>query len=224
VDPSQLPGSALLTETQAIGAKLRDYAAALNEMATSNDGDTLQSAVGKAKTTMESLAHRIQETAKSDVRLAAMGPVSDLLGASLVWALEHRRYEAMKRVVERADPVVTQAAQMLSRASVVLLIPRLREAANAVNDAIAAVNRASENEFGGRLRKTRAAVDDYLGLYAADPAASFQAMAIAHQTLKEALGDAKRGFDALKSATEDFAEKAEAAYKVFARPKEKADG
>jgi len=224
VDPLQLPSSILLSETSAIGAKLRDYAATLNELATSTDGEALQSAVGKANAAMESLADRIQRTAKTDLKLEAMGPVSDLIGASLVSALEYRRYEAMKRIVDRADPVVTQAAQILSRASVVLLIPRLRAASNVVNDAIAEVNRASENQFVARLGKARAAVDDYLGLYAADPGASFQAMAIAHQKLKQALGDARRGFEALKTATADFAEKAEAAYKVFAKPKEKANG
>jgi hypothetical protein len=224
VDPSQLPGSALLSNTPAIGAKLRDYAAALNELATSKDGEALQSAVGKAKATMESLADRLQATTKTDFTREAMGPLSDLIGTSLVWALEYRRYEAMKRVVERADPIVTQAAQLMSRASVVLLIPRLRAAANAVTDAIAEANGASEKEFVGRLGQARAAVEDYLGLYTADPAASFQAMATAHQKLKEALGDVNRGLGALKSATADFAEKAEAAYKVFAAPKEKGNG
>ena len=224
VDPSQLPGSALLSNTPAIGAKLRDYAAALNELATSKDGEDLQSAVGKAKATMESLVDRLQRTTKTDLTLEAMGPLNDLIGASLVWALEYRRYEAMKRVVERADPIVTQAAQLMSRASVVLLIPRLRAAANAVTDAIAEANGASEKEFMGRLGQARAAVEDYLGLYTADPAASFQAMATAHQKLKEALEDANRGFEALTSATADFAEKAEAAYKVFAKAKEKVNG
>jgi hypothetical protein len=224
VDPSQFPSSALLSETAALGAKLREYAAALNELAISKDGDALQSAVGKARATMESLVDRLQRTAKSDLSRGTMGPISDLIGASLVWALEYWRYEAMKRVVEEADPIVTQAAQVLSRASVVLLIPRLRAASNVVNDTITEARHASEKEFVARLHKARVAVDDYLGLYAADPGASFEAMATAHQKLNEALGDAKRGLVALKSATADFAEKAEAAYKVFGRPKEKANG
>jgi hypothetical protein len=221
VSIEKLEAGGILENTAELGGKLKEYAGSLAKLADAEDSQELKSAVGDAKTALEKLADRVQELTKEEVPgRAAIGPVSELLGTALIQTLEARRFAALKSVVGRADPVIARVAKILSRHSMPLMIPKLRAMGTDYLKKTEVFNNQPKGEdWIKALVEARQAKDRYITLYNAHPTATFQAMAEAHTVLKEELDNPDKQFDAMKSAIEDFATKAKAAYDVLVKEK-----
>lgn len=210
VDPSKLTEEALLENASELGSGLQAYAAALLDLANSEDSEQLRSAVGDAKNSILKLADTVKKVSEKEVlNKETFGPVADLLGTALVQFFEYRRFVAMKGIVEKADETVTAAAQLLTRVSMPPVIPELRKLANEVSDKVADVNTAVAGpDYQKKLNAAWKARDNYLAAYASHPSTAFKAMAEAHIAIKNALLDPKTQFDNMKDAIKEFAEKA----------------
>ncbi len=217
VDPSKLTEEALLENALELGNGLQGYAAALLELANSEDSEQLRSAVGNAKNSILKLADTVKKVSEKEVlNKETFGPVADLLGTALVQFFEYRRYVAMKGIVEKADGTVIATAQLLTRVSTPPVIPELRKLANDASEKVADVNMAAAGQdYLKKLNAAWKARDSYLAAYARHPSAAFMAMGKAHTALKSALNDPKTQFDNMKDAIKEFAEKAKAVKAAF---------
>ncbi len=221
VHPDQLLAAGVLETTAQLGEKLKQYAAALGTLANAEDTQALRSAAGDATTALEGLADRVETLTREQIPgRQAIRPVGELIGSALVTTLEARRYAALRSIVGSADPVVENAAAILSRNSMPLMIPRLRKAGDDFVDSVNAFNEQPKGAaWSAAMASAREAQETYLVLYQAHPATAFQAMAVAHAALRNALNDPSRQFDAMKSAISDFATKARSAHAAFVAAK-----
>jgi hypothetical protein len=225
-DPSRVTVEVPLAVIAQLGTALVDYANGLTEITASEDTAALQSSVGVAKTAILNLNDTIDgATGKQVVERDTFSPVADLVGSALVAGLEQRRFNAMKRVVKEADPVITDTAQYLSRVSMVLLLPRLRELRNNFDDSVDAVNDPSNTgaSYVAALAKARADGKAYTDALDANSSSAFKAMGEAHTALKEALEDPERQFEHMKQQIELFVMQAEAVQAAVKADKDKED-
>lgn len=207
-----------------LNRRLQAYATGLAEITAADDGAALTSAVGDARDALVRVDQRVGEVSgRPATANLAVGPVADLLGSALTTALEARRYQALRTIVTRADPVVRDAAMLLSRAAMPLLVrARLRPAQEALQNAAERARRSGPNdpEYSGRVAAAAQALAFYRAQLAADPSAVFAAMADAHAKLAAAINDPRTQFEAMRSAVGDFAAKAKAAYEAVKAQRE----
>lgn len=222
VDVGALPPEAVLAQTAEIGAALKSYAGGLAKLAAAEDAAALKASLKDLTENAQSLSDALKAaTDKALFDKSKFGPIADLISAGLTAGLEHRRLSAMRKIVAEADPVVNESAQYLSRASLPLVIPALREKANEISAAINAVNNArNESEYKAAYVKAEKARREYLSAYASHPSSAFEAMAKAHGDLAKALADPERQFAQMKQSLEDFYKKADAVAKAFKRTEE----
>jgi hypothetical protein len=203
----------LLSETPQLSSALRAYASALADIANAEDREALNGSVAEAKVQLLALADEVdkgvEESASASPKL---GPISDLMGSALIAALERRRLKALQSTTSAADPIVRTASVLLSNASVPLTYAVIMQSKRMFLRAMPGDQTMSGAD--GWERSYNAAVDartKYLGTYRDSPIPAFQAMAVAHTKLTEALADPDRQYEAVKAAILDFASKAKAA-------------
>jgi hypothetical protein len=202
-----------------LNRQLQAYASGLGEITAADDSEALTSALGDARDALVRIDQRIGEaTARPVTANLAVGPVADLVGSALSATLEARRYQALKAIVNKADPTVREAGMLLSRAAMPLLVrARLRPAQEALQNAAerARQSGAGDVDYPARVAAAAQALANYRALLAADPSGVFAAMADAHAKLVAAINDPRTQFEAMKSAVNDFAAKAKAAYEAI---------
>jgi hypothetical protein len=210
--PELLNAEKLLTNTSLLGQELKYYAQSLAKLVDAKDVDELRSAVGDAKIAVEGLSGEIEKATGSKVpHREAIGPITDLIGSSLTSALEAKRYAALKTITTMAQPVVDQAGAILSRTSMVLMIPDLRSSGTDYLKATEAFNDLPKDDaWLSALRTARRTQAKYFKRVNANPSTTFVAMTKTHAALVEGLDDPKRGFESLKLVLKDFSSKAKA--------------
>jgi hypothetical protein len=223
VDPSRVTVELPLSAVAELGTGLVGYADSLTEIVASADTEALQSSVGAAKTAILNLNDTIDgATGQQVVERDTFSPVADLVGSALIAGFEQRRFNALKRVVKEADPVITDSAQYLSRVSMVLLIPRLVDKITIYENSIVdGVNKATDAEtYKTALAKARLDGKAYTDALDADPASAFKRMGEAHTALKQALEDPEGEFEHMKQQIELFLTQAEAVQAAVKADKE----
>ncbi len=213
VSPDALARTGVLQNTAILSRQLKSYVDALSKLTEVSDFDALNSAVGDAKLALDGLAVRVEEMSGKQLAMQqAMDPITDLLGSSLKLLLENRRYNALKKITQQADPVIAQSAGILSRNSMVLMIPRLRELGDQYLASTEVFNEELKNsEWLIALAHARLHQASYLTLYRGHPASAFQSMADAHHALVEALDDPESQFMSMKASIKEFSATAKAA-------------
>jgi hypothetical protein len=213
INPRKVTASEYLQNTAGILESLAAYADALTQISDSKDSEELKSAVGNAKTALETLADRLKGKSGGEFPgKEVAGPVADLGGALLVAYFNYRRYTAMRQIVGDADPVVSEAAQFLSRAAMVLMIPRLFAAGGPLESKTNRVNTTRNGEeYLKRLQDLRDSQSQYLAVYETHLTDVFVKMGEAHASLAKALRDPSTQYDSMKKAIQDFGDKAKAA-------------
>jgi hypothetical protein len=218
VEPNKLEPDAVYEQTALMSKKLSEYASALSEIVDSKDIDELQSALGEAKTAVEGLANRYKDSTNKEVpNVEAIGPISELVGTVATSALEWRRFNAMKKIVNRADPIVTAAAKRLSiNAMPLLLKTRIRPAKEKLIKAAEEFNpifmKKKDFNYPKKLKSIKEAYTAYIQNLKNDPSSAFEALAGAHTALKDALNEPKTQFENLQEKIKNFYEKAKGAY------------
>lgn len=217
VRPELLNADTLLTNTSGLGQGLKSYAQALEKLVDAKDVDELRSAVGDAKIAVEGLSGETEKATGAKVpRKEAIGPIADLVGSSLTSALEAKRYAALKTITNKAHPVIDQAGAILSRTSMVLMIPGLRSTGTDYLKATEAFNDLPKDDaWQSALQTARSTQAKYFERVNANPSTTFVAMTKTHAALVEGLDDPKRGFETLKLALKDFSSKAKAVSKTL---------
>jgi hypothetical protein len=216
IDPSMLKAETVLKQTAVMANKLSDYASALSEIANSKDVEGLRSALGDAKTSITGVASHYKELTEEEVPGAqAIGPITELIGAVAVTALEWKRFNAMKAIVNKADPVVTAAAKRLSINVMPLVLKvRIRPAQERLQKAAEEFNPAflTKENYQTKLKEIREAYAKYIQEFENDASGTFKLMAIAHTALKDALKDPKTQHETMEVAIKVFSKKAKAVY------------
>ncbi len=201
---------------------LQGYATALAGIADSSDREALRESIGKAKDEVVKLGTTIDGLeGKTSPYVAAIGPVSDLVGTALVLILDQRRYQALKDVTAGADPVVARAAMILSNVAMPMTAIELQDAGDAYFQSVLDAGKpaADADAWIKAYEKAREARADYLAVFATSPTSVFKAMAEAHHQLTLALVDPNRQYESVKAAVEDFADKAKSAYDAVQKAK-----
>jgi hypothetical protein len=224
-DPSRVTVALPFAAVAELGTGLENYALSLTEIVATTDTEALRSSVGTAKTAILNLNDTIDgATGKQVVERDTFSPVADLVESALIAGFEQRRFNAMKRVVKEADPIITDTAQYLSRASMVLLIPELLTLRRKYDNSIISLNNATNaDEYEELVGRAREAEEAYTDALDADFSSTFKAMGEAHTALKQALEDPDREFDHLKEQIELFVTQAEAVQAAVKADKDKED-
>lgn len=213
LDTSKLEAATtLLVESPKLPPALQGYAAALVGIADAADRTALAESVGKAKLQIQALGNRIDELdgGKSPYT-QVLGPISGLVGSTLTAVLERRRLKALRSVTAAADPLVTQAAIVLSNVSVPMTTLALQDAGMTVDNAIPGPEeKFTAEQWAQTYIAAAEARDRYLSIYTNNPANAYRAMAKAHSVLTRALADTSKQYEAVMAATMDFVEKAKA--------------
>lgn len=216
LDPQPLDSAeVLLVDTPRLLLALKGYASGLVGIADATDRTELTTSVGKAKDQLEKLGKQVDALdGKTSPSVSTIGPIADIVGSAFIYALEVRRYKAMKSVTAGADPVVAKAAVMLSNVAVPMTAIELQDLGVAYLEALPDPKASVENEDAwlSAYAAARAARQRYLAAFQTSPTAVFKAMAIAHHELTLALADPERQYESVSAAVADFAEKAGAAY------------
>jgi hypothetical protein len=212
----------LLANAPKLLPALKGYAAALVGIADAQDRAALQESIGKAKDQVTKLATRIDSLdGKSSPFVSTIGPVADLVGTALVAFLDQRRYRALANVTANADPIVTEAAMILSNVAMPMTAIALQDAGTVYLESFPDPGRPAKDAdaWAAAYGKTRAARERYLSIFATSPTSVFKAMADAHHALTLALADPSRQYEAVVATISDFADKAKAAQEAFASAK-----
>lgn len=207
----------LLTMSPKLLPALKGYATALVEIADAADRAALEESVAKAKVRVTKLGQRIDGLdGKTSPFVSTVGPVSDLVGAALIAGLEQRRFKALAAITKDADPVVTQAAMILSNVAMPMTAIELKEAGIVYLKELPDPGQPPRDEaWVPAYARARSARDRYLAIFETSPTPVFKAMADAHHELTLAFSDPKQQYESLKAAIEDFSVKAKAAYDAF---------
>jgi len=219
IDPQPLEDAeTLLVNAPKLLPALQNYANGLAAIADAKDRDDLTTSVGKAKDALVHLAEHVDGMDKKpSPYTAVIGPVSDLFGAALIAGLEQRRFTALNRLTKKADPVVNEAAMVLSNVSMPMVLVQLQDAGTDFTFTLPAKGSKLHNtdQWRREYDAVRQAREKYLAVFETNPTLVFQAMAKAHQELTAALDNPQRQYDSMKDAIETFAEKAKAANAAF---------
>ena len=195
------------------------YAAQLGDIVSSKDAEELDAATADAGMAVKSLQSKIvaaDPTAKPSLDI---GPIADLIGAVLRAGLEARRFQQLKRVAEKADPIVQQACARLSTYATQLYAINIVEPSltAADNAAIRAVPNPPE-KFPALVETAALRKREYDAVVAVEPSQVFKAVSGAHQELVHALNDPSRQYEALRTAVANLTEKVNALAAVLRKP------
>jgi transcription initiation factor IIF auxiliary subunit len=216
IDPSKFEAEPVLRQTAVMSNKLSEYASALSEIADSKDIEELQSALGEAKAAITEVADHYKDLTDKEVPNAqAIGPISELLSTVAVTTLEWRRFNAMKEIVNKADPTVTAAGKRLSINTMpVVFKTRIRPAQVNLVEAAEEFNPEilTTGNYPSKLKSIREAYTIYIQQLENDPSSAFKAMVNAHTALKDALNDPKTRYENMQAKIKIFYEKAKAVH------------
>jgi hypothetical protein len=218
---------------QRLADALAEYARQLGDIVSSKDSEELNNATVDAGKAVKSLQKKIvaanpppkppaDSTAEPE-RPLDIGPIADLIGAGLRAGLEARRFQQLKRVAEKANPVVQQACARLSTYATQLYAinivwPSLTAADNA---ALAAIPNPPTT-FPALVETAALRKREYDALVAVEPSQVFKAVSDAHQELVHALNDPSRQYEALRTAVQELTEKVDALAAVLKKPEKPA--
>ncbi|WP_143491526.1 MULTISPECIES: hypothetical protein [unclassified Pseudomonas] len=206
----------VLTQSLKLVPALRAYAVELTAIAGAEDQEALQSSLVKAKSQIQKLGESIDNLdGKKSPYTATISPISDLIGSALTTTLEYRRARALASIARAADPVVTRTAMILSNVAMPMTAMELQDAGTEYLESFNAGGALQGTALAAAYETSRAARERYLTLYTTSPTPVFKSMAEAHHQLAEALSDPKLQYEAVKTAVEDFSEKAKAAYDAY---------
>jgi hypothetical protein len=198
---------------------LAAYAAQLGEIVSSEDAAQLDAATADAGAAIKSLQSRIVAANPAGEPPLDIGPIADLIGGGLRAGLEARRYQELKRVAEKADPIVQQASAQLSTYATQLyainiVMPSLEGAENA---ALRATPNPPET-FQARVETAALRKREYDAVTEVEPSQVFKAIADAHHELVSALNDPSRQYEALRASVASLKEKVKALAAVLKKP------
>ena len=189
---------------------LASYAVQLDAIVSASDGEQLVAATADAGAAAQSLRDKLV-AADPNAKPLNIGPIADFIGTGLLFVLEARRFEILKNVVGRADPVVQQSSGQLSIfANQLYYINELLPAFAAYEKAVQRGIPDPSGTFPARLDEATAKEQAYAAALAITPGDVFKAVADAHRDLVVALNDPSRQIDALKKSIITLSTKAKA--------------
>ena len=199
------------------------YANGLGSMVSSDDIEALDAATADAGAALKSLQSKLIDPDAASGSTLDLGPIASLVSTGLRLGLEARRFQKLKQITEKADPVVNEAAGRLS------IYATLLYGKTVVEPSLKAAEAASFLAVPGPPESFLKPVEDvafkkreYDSVLAADPSLVFQAVADAHHELVIALGDPARQYDALRSSVAELTEKVKALADALKPPPEEA--
>ncbi len=193
-----------------LAGALGGYAAELGAIVSASDGDALEAAATDAGAAVQSLADKLAASNPSATPVD-VGPIASFIASGLRIGLEAKRFEILKRVVTKADPVVQDASGRLSIfASQLYYINEVQPAFAAMDNAVFRAVPEPSSSFPSRVKEATTQQQAYLAVLAAAPGDVFKAVADAHHDLLAALNDPRTQIDALKQSIATLSEKAKA--------------
>jgi hypothetical protein len=200
---------------------LAAYASQLGAMVSSTDAEQLDAATVDAGAALKSLQSKIVAADPTSEPPLDIGPIVGLVGAGLRAGLEARRFQQLKRITEKADPIVQQASGRLSIYATQLYAINVVEPS--LKEADAAALRAVPNPpetFPARVDAAALRKREYDAVVAVEPSQVFGAVANAHHELVLALNDPSRQYEALRAAVANLTEKVNALAAALKKPEE----
>jgi hypothetical protein len=195
------------------------YAAQLGDIVSSKDAEELDAATADAGMAVKSLHSQIvpaDPTAKPPLDI---GPIADLIGAGLRAGLEAKRFQQLKRVAEKADPIVQQASARLSTyATQLYAINIIQPSLTAADNAAIRADPNPPETFPARVETAALRKREYDAVVAVEPSQVFKAVSDAHQELVHALNNPSRQYEALRTAVANLTEKVNALAAVLRKP------
>lgn len=183
-----------------LAGALATYAAQLNAIVSSTDGEQLEAAAADAGAAAQSLQSKLV-AANPTAKTVDIGPIASFIGTGLRLALEARRYAILKIVVAKSDPVVQQASGQLSiYADQLYYINALQPAFAAFDNAVWQAVPEPSATFPARVQEAAVQEQAFAAALAVTPGDVFKAVVDAHRDLLAALNDPSRQMDALKQS------------------------
>ena len=190
---------------------LARYATQLGAIVSAQDREDLDGATAEATVAAQSLRDKLLAANPSADPPPDLGPIASFFGTGLRIALEARRFNLLKDVAVRADPIVADVSGRLSTyANQLYYINELEAAFKAADAAALRAVPEPSSTFPARVEEATRLHRVYMTKLSVTPGEVFKAVAHAHHALVAALKNPTRQYIALKQSVTELAEKAKA--------------
>ena len=177
-----------LPNLTALGEALKSYTAGLAAITSAQDEPALQSAFGELNTSANALLTSLNKelAAKDEAALDAVGALVYQVGLTY---LRQRRFDALKQAVNKMDPVVGRAADLLAEGAFDIYGPTLTAKSAALNAAENKAVSVTDDDFVAVWSAIDQARNAYVKAFQDSPIYAFAGIKATHAALRDSIND-----------------------------------